>query len=264
MKPKISEWLKHKIIGSPIQPLADQYLHFQKYLALIKNPSLSNIFMEDIKAKQIFSEFISQNTNCIDIGCHIGSVIEQFVKLSPFGKHMAIEPIPYKAAWLRKKYPQVIIKEVALGESNGELPFYFFPRKSGFSGLSKHLKNENDCEILTVKCVKLDEIVPTGLNIGFIKIDVEGAELSAFRGAKRILTENKPTILFECTQSGLNSFNYSSDEVFEFLHQLNYDVFWLHSWLHKQPPLTKSCFNMSMKYPFIAFNFLAVHRSQVK
>ena len=56
------------------------------------------------------------------------------------------------------------------------------------------------------------------MNIGMIKIDVEGHELNAFKGMKLLLKKTKPIILFEQNRG---IFNWTSDEV-EFLRSIGY------------------------------------------
>ncbi len=45
-----------------------------------------------------------------------------------------------------------------------------------------------------VKAVSLDSVVEKREQVTFIKLDVEGAELEALQGAKRIITENRPKL----------------------------------------------------------------------
>ena len=52
----------------------------------------------------------------MDIGCHIGSMLSTILRLAPRGQHWAFEPTPSKAAWLRAKFPEVEVREMALTE----------------------------------------------------------------------------------------------------------------------------------------------------
>jgi hypothetical protein len=56
------------------------------------------------------------------------------------------------------------------------------------------------------------------MNIGMVKIDVEGHELNAFKGMKILLRKNKPIILFEQNRG---IFNQTSDEI-KFLKSVGY------------------------------------------
>jgi FkbM family methyltransferase len=61
------------------------------------------------------------------------------------------------------------------------------------SGLSNNKKNFSQ----NIKCKKLDSLFKNKKKIQLIKIDVEGKELQVLLGAKNILFNNRPIILFE-------------------------------------------------------------------
>ncbi|MFI5457592.1 MAG: FkbM family methyltransferase [Isosphaerales bacterium] len=53
--------------------------------------------------------------------------------------------------------------------------------------------------------------------IGFLKIDVEGAEFHVLRGARRVLGESQPIVLFECAREGLTNFGLTASQFFSLL-----------------------------------------------
>jgi FkbM family methyltransferase len=194
--------------------------------------------------------------NCIDAGCHLGSVLNEMVRLAPQGRHIGVEPLPYKAAWLRRKFPMAEIHEVALGAEDSTVEFFYNPGRSGVSGLRSRLDGVTDR--LTVRCRRLDDLVPTDRRIGFLKMDLEGAEYEAFRGMRRLLAESRPVVLFECTKTGLDPFGRSASEVFALLErEARYRVYLIRDWLAGGPPLDEPGFAAAMIYPFRAFNFVA-------
>jgi FkbM family methyltransferase len=219
---------------------------------------LPEIYREPGRIEQIVQQTISPSANCIDIGAHLGSMLSEMVRLAPKGQHMAFEPTPYKAQWLRQKFPEVQVLEVALTDRVGEAKFYLNTDLSGFSGLHQHMAENHTIEELTVQCDCLDHLVPSDQRIDFIKLDVEGDELGVLRGAKTLLQRDQPTILFECTRSGLSSSGYTAAEVFEFLTQLDYSIFLPKTLLENGQPLTFERFQRALEYPFLAFNFFAV------
>jgi hypothetical protein len=52
-------------------------------------------------------------------------------------------------------------------------------------------------EVLVIETVKLDDQVDKSLCINFMKLDLEGHEMSAMRGAERVLQTNRPIVQFE-------------------------------------------------------------------
>jgi FkbM family methyltransferase len=58
--------------------------------------------------------------------------------------------------------------------------------------------------------------------IDLIKIDIEGAELLCFQGAKEFFTNHKPIIIMECCEQHLAHFNNSIFDVLNYLSQFGY------------------------------------------
>ena len=172
------ETIAFSLIGTPLQNPAEGLRWVKGLPQRWKHPELRELYRESKRAKALLERTITPGMNCIDIGCHIGSVLHEIIRLSPGGRHIAVEPLPYKVERLRRRYPRVDIQQVALGEENSTIEFYYNPRNSGFSGLRGD--GQGDSTTLRVECKRLDDIVPPGLRIGFIKLDVEGGEYAVF------------------------------------------------------------------------------------
>ena len=43
---------------------------------------------------------LSENSNCIDIGAYRGRVLEEFIRVAPYGRHIAYEPLPHTSKYL--------------------------------------------------------------------------------------------------------------------------------------------------------------------
>jgi FkbM family methyltransferase len=256
---QIYERIASSLIGTPVQGLAEGVRRTLGLSKRLRHPELREIYLEEGRTKEIVARAVTPGMNCIDIGCHLGSVLDRIVRMSPNGRHIAVEPIPYKAAWLRRIYPDVETHQIALGDEEGVLEFYYDPRSSGFSGLRPHGSGEK--ETIEVLCRRLDDIVPAGRPIGFVKLDVEGAEFGVLRGARRVLAESRPVVLFECTRSGLSAFGLEPHHVFDLLTvELGYGVYLLKDWLSGSDPVDLAGFAGSMSYPFTAFNYVAAPR----
>jgi FkbM family methyltransferase len=257
---RLYERVASVLIGSPLQRPAESLRWLKGLPKRLKHPELREIYLEDDRMEMVIKNTISDGMNCIDVGCHLGSVLHKFTSQSPNGHHIAVEPLPYKAQWLRRRYPRVDVHQVALGEEECRVSFFFNPRRSGFSGLRIH-GAANGIEKIEVECKRLDDIVSKDHRIDFLKVDVEGGEYGVIRGARRIIAESRPLILFECTNSGLSNFGSSPSQIFSlFNDELGYRVFFLKNWLSGESHLSLSEFEASMIYPFKAFNFVAAPR----
>jgi FkbM family methyltransferase len=255
----LPEYLKHSLIRTPLEKPSRKIQSLLESKQLIKYPEKREIQLESARTDLLIEQVVSSSANCLDIGAHLGSVLSKIVQLSPNGKHMAFEAIPYKANWLRKKFPEVDVKQMALTDSQGEIKFYLDKRQTGYSGLHPRSgKQLETLQELIVPCNTLDNLLLPQCQIDFIKIDVEGAELSVFQGAKNTLSRYHPTILFECAISSIGRFGVTPRKMFDFLTQeYGYSIYLIKDFLIGGKPLTFEKFNGAMHYPFQAFNFIA-------
>lgn len=196
---------------------------------------------------KVLDKVLQKNSNCIDIGCYKGEILQEVLKRCPQGKHMAFEPIPvfYKA--LRKKFSQkqINIHNIALSDSAGTTNFNFVVDAPAYSGLKKRDYDGKNPEIEIIEVVTdtLDNVVPRDHQVDLIKIDVEGAEYKVLKGANRILTMSRPTIIFEFGLGASDYYNVTPEAFFEYLAEgCKYQIYQLQSFLTNSYPLSKDSF----------------------
>src|SRR5262249_27094153 len=78
-----------------------------------------------------------------------------------------------------------------------------------------------------VQCpvVALDEALPPVPRLSFIKADIEGAELLAFRGAARLIDRHLPTVLCEINPWFLEGFGIRLEELTGFFFDRGYSLY---------------------------------------
>jgi FkbM family methyltransferase len=249
------------VIGTPVEPPLRWVRGTRYAVQRLRQPEWGSLYDEGDAILRILEKVIKPTSNCIDVGCHLGSMLAPICRLAPDGKHMAFEPTPYKADWLQKKYPHVDVRREALGDLNGEAEFFHQVDYSGFSGL-RPIENEDwNVRVLKVMCARLDDVIDSR-KVDFIKIDVEGGEPLVIRGAARILRQSRPALVFECAISGLRRFDWTPEQMYAMLcEEFGYDIFIVHDWLAGRPALTLEGFIKAMSFPAQAFNFFAVQRT---
>lgn len=186
--------------------------------AILANPrSLSG---ED-KAMQTF---VKDGDIVFDIGAHFGLytlILSELVGRK--GKVFAFEPNIELLPSLRKTIKakdNIELFEVALSDHNGKASL-FVPQDASMASLSDWT-NGNAGSVHTVECEmrKLDDLVDTGklMPPQFIKCDVEGAELSVFKGAFKLLNRvDAPILMFEVNAKAAHSFGIDVKDYFALL-----------------------------------------------
>jgi FkbM family methyltransferase len=109
---------------------------------------------------------------------------------------MAFEPIPAFAEQLAAEFPGVKVHGVALSDETAEATFHIADEPE-LSGLLRRDWIDTGYTDVTVPVRRLDDMVPVGQRVTFLKVDVEGAKAHTLRGARRILAEQHPAIWLE-------------------------------------------------------------------
>ena len=156
----------------------------------------------------------------IDAGANLG--IWSLLAAKRGAKVQAFEPVPAMAARLRKHAgSSVTVNEFALGAEHGSLPFFAVPDgNTGASSLAHH----HDASVETqVDVIPLDEVIDRA---DFLKVDVEGAEILVFRGARRLLSsDDAPVVFFEVVDRFCRDFCTTSAGVKQFLIDCGYGIY---------------------------------------
>ena len=161
------------------------------------------------------------DANCIDVGAHEGAFLADMVAAAPEGWHIAYEPLPEFAALLRQRFPGVDVREAALSCTNGNATFSRVRNIPSMSGLRRartdFYPTSPEFENISVQTERLDDHLPAEFVPTLIKVDVEGAQMLVFEGARRTITTYRPTVVFEHGLLSAYDYGFSSDDVFSFL-----------------------------------------------
>ena len=171
---------------------------------------------------------VDPERQAIDVGANIGRYT---LPLSRRAAHVhAFEPHPRLAAVLRATFPsRATIYEAAASDRNGmtqlHIPLVDGREDQGIASVETGAFDdtfEGSFGSLDVRTLTLDSL--SDCNIGFIKIDVEGHELSVLQGAEKLLARWRPTVLVEVEERHSPG---ALGRVTAFFDALNYRGFFL-------------------------------------
>jgi FkbM family methyltransferase len=137
----------------------------------------------------------------VDVGAHIGTFDDDALRRGAV-KCVLIEPDPVNVECLRRNFAReiaegrVVVVPEGVWSSRATLEF-----TSGVanSGTGSFVLRENGGQTISVPVRPLDEILENlGIaKIDYIKMDIEGAEREALRGARRTLRNWKPVLMLD-------------------------------------------------------------------
>lgn len=203
-----------------------------------------NLRYDRLTQKIILGE-LDANSNCVDVGCHKGEILDVLLQAAPEGNHFAFEPIPSFYKNLASIYKgRANIYPYALSNEEGKTYFHFVKNAPAYSGIKKRSYKTKSPEIEKIEVEKrtLDQVISSSVNIDFIKIDVEGGEFDVLKGAHRILSEHNPLLIFEFGNGASEFYKAEPAEFYSFLDTYGYQIYTLDRFVDGQKALSEKEF----------------------
>jgi len=229
--------------------LPQSYLFEKRIKRSIKN--------NDEKELQLLKKIIIPETDTIDIGVYRGVYSYEMAKYSKMVHAFEPNPIIFKDIELNlgKIIKNINLYNFALSDKENKVLLKVPIRNKNYDKSNYeeyfqmgratiHEQNVmGDIETFEIKSKKLDNFTFSN-RISFIKIDVEGHEMSVIKGAENTIKQYKPTLLVEIEekhskQKVLDSINY--------INSLGYESFFYDNELKS----TNSLNNLNMYNNFI-------------
>ncbi len=180
----------------------------------------------------LVSQVVKPGMNCIDAGANLGYFSVLLGRLvGGDGRVYAFEPFPVNYDLLVRNIEEnrlrnvVVPRQVAAysNDSSGTLHFRADELNDNFGSmfLSERPQDGHLCR-MTVPRAPLDDVVPEGLRIDVVKMDVEGAEVHALRGMSRILESYHPILIIEMNEQCLIRSGSTAEELLCLLEGFGY------------------------------------------
>jgi FkbM family methyltransferase len=182
---------------------------------------------EELAIRAILASSLSEDALYVDVGANRGQILGAAAGIASAGVQIAFEPIPALAAEVRRAFPAVDCREMALSARPGVAEFCHFRTMDGWSGLRRSPEISDELgapEFIEVRVSTLD-VELAGLSPSVVKIDVEGAELEVLQGGRSLLARAKPLVIFEHVNSAAGLYGAPADAPWELLGELGYRIF---------------------------------------
>lgn len=157
----------------------------------------------------------------LDVGANLGLFTYFLARTS---RHVyAFEPNPFPLRALRAVADaNVTVLPIAVSDRSGEAELVVPRTAKGWSNNGASLAKAGDTAAgrVRVPCRAIDDL--DYQNVGFIKIDIEGHELAALKGAARTLERERPNLFIENERLHAGQ---AADDVFAYLKDLDYAGF---------------------------------------
>jgi FkbM family methyltransferase len=174
----------------------------------------------DRAERQLLQKILFPGAVVVDAGANIG-IYSEFLSrcVGPNGVVHSFEPSADNFTRLRcatQKLPNVSLCPAAVGERSGETMLYVSDKLN--VDHRAYVTEGNGRRALQVRMVALDDYFKPGERVDLLKLDIQGYELHALQGAKRMVNENRGIkLLLEFWPYGLTQAGANWGELIEML-----------------------------------------------
>ena len=181
----------------------------------------------DRPERRLLRKILLPGAVVVDVGANIG-IYSRFLSrcVGPTGLVHSFEPSPDNFKRLcaaTRDLSNVRLTQAAVGERSGECKLYVSDK---LNVDHRAYKADGDSRrAVPTEMVALDDYFKPGQRVDLIKMDIQGYELHALRGAQRVLQENSDiNLLLEFWPAGLKQAGVGWEELVEMLQSLNIDL----------------------------------------
>lgn len=135
---------------------------------------------------------------CLDVGANLGYyTVKMASRTGPDGRVFSFEPNPRMARYVRDNIhingfdARAVLTEAAAGAEAGRSSLTFTPLEpgGGMVGLGDEYIQQGQ-ERIDIPVVRIDDVVPSDVEVSLIKIDVEGFEPLVLKGMQALLARS--------------------------------------------------------------------------
>ena len=184
----------------------------------------------------LLARLLTTDSVFIDAGANQGEFSITAANVAKNGKVISFEPVAeYRQRLITNiqlnGFNHVQVIPIALGEQNCSLPIY--DRQESFSDGTRHEglptlfsspNRGHEREVVTVR--RLDDVLAnlSLARIDVMKLDIEGAEWSALRGARNTIAKYRPILILEIARETCKAAGYEPEAFGRWIVEQNYQI----------------------------------------
>lgn len=196
-----------------------------------------DVIANAIKSGKVFEQeivdvakrFIVPGTTVLDVGSNFGQMAVEFSRLAgPEGSVHCFEANDFVFEILVRNLElngatRAIPHRCAVWSESGKellFPDPDFERFASYGSYGLDLKAKQGKQVITQA---IDDLNISG-KVSFIKVDIQGSDLFAMQGAKRLILRDKPVLIFEFEAQFQKEFGTSFKDYKQFIEEIDYEV----------------------------------------
>lgn len=181
--------------------------------------------VSDTRERRLLSEIVQPGMTVVDVGANIGVYAAYLSRLvGSGGRVIAFEPEPrnfQRLCTCVKPLENVEPVQAGVVERSGEIELFVSDALN--VDHQTYDSGENRSRI-SVPAVAIDDYFAPGTKVDLIKMDVQGAEMSALRGAARVISENRNMkLVLEYWPYGLKRAGAQPEQFLELLSDMGFE-----------------------------------------
>lgn len=189
--------------------------------------SLNGVY--EIEQTNLIKKLVKEGDYVLDIGANIGYyALILAKKVGVKGKVFCFEPDKTNFSILSQNVKnnnysdRVVLFNDAVSDSNENIKLYISETNRGDHRIYSSDENRNYIEITAL--IPDEEPLLQNVKISFIKIDIQGSEMIALGGMKKLIIKNRPIVISEFWPKGIKMSGKSPDDYLNFYLKNNYSM----------------------------------------
>ena len=185
----------------------------------------------------VFIDHIKPGMTVLDVGSNVGyysllaaNIVGEKGKVIAFEANKYLCDIIYSNFSINGYLNFSQVKNVAVYSESTKLLFTILDKHLGSSSLwmTEDIANtyHDHASVVEVQAEPIDNIIPAGNRVDFIKIDAEGAEMHILAGSQRVINENREiSILMEYHPNNIVMGGISIDDIITKIFSYGFSIY---------------------------------------